>query len=284
MTSWLKVPPKKKEDGPPKPRPYFISLQDDEFCSHFNTLFYAHLYAKTNQRDLVVYDMTTPISASFPLLQETFAPVNGIEYASEMRSSTTILRPRDGQRFGPVISALRQDDLRLSARRTLTWNPTMLTQINEVVEENRLAEEYDAGVHIRSPVRFDSVRAPAIQTYIDAVQGVADRLEKPDLSVFVMVDDLSQFEAFSKAAPKTWVISTVRPRNSQVRGSRVGTLGRQGIATKMRAYVEFVTELYCMQRSANIICYLSNDIGRFLYLTGSAASLRSLDTPAWTPF
>ena len=284
MTSWLKVPPKKKEDGPPVPRPFFISLQEDEFCSHFNTLFYAHLYAKTNRRGLVVYDMTTSLSASFPLLQETFAPVNGVDYATEMKPSATILRPKDGQRLGPVISALTQENLRLEARRTLTWNPAMLAKINSVLEENRLSEEYDVGVHIRAPVRFERARAPTIQTYVDAIQGVADKLGKSDLSVFVMVDDLGQFEAFAKAVPKTWVLSTVRPRNSLVRGGRVGTMGRQNPATKMAAYVEFLTELYCMQRSSNVICNLSVDTDRFLYLTANAASLRSLDTPVWTPF
>jgi hypothetical protein len=284
MTSWLKVPLKKKDEGPVKLRPYFISLQEDEFCSHFNTLFYSQLYAKTNVRDLIVYDMSTVISPSFSLLQETFAPVKGVEYASEMKPSVNIIRPKDGQRYGPVISALSQPDLRSAARAVLTWNQKTLEKIQASLEENRLDGDYDVGVHIRSPVRFDRVRAPAIQTYVDAVQGVADKLKKNDLTVFVMVDDLSQFESFAKAAPKTWVLSAVRPRNSLVRGGRVGTMNRQNSGTKLAAYVEFLTELYCMQRSKNVICNLSNDTGRFLYLTAEADSLRSLDTPAWTPF
>jgi hypothetical protein len=284
MTSWLKVPLKKKEEEPVKARPYFVSLQEDEFCSHFNTLFYTQLYAKANLRDLIIYDMSTVISPSFSLLQETFAPVLGVEYASEMKPSVNIIRPKDGPRYGPILSALSQEDLRSSARSVLTWNPKILERINAAMEENRLANEYDVGVHIRSPVRFDRVRAPTIQTYVDAIQGVADKLKKDDLTVFVMVDDLTQFESFFKAAPKTWIISTVRPRNSLVRGGRVGTMNRQNSVTKLAAYVEFLTELYCMQHSKNVICNLSNDTGRFLYLTGGADSLRSLDTPAWTPF
>jgi len=284
MTSWLKVPLKKKSEELTKPRPYFISLQEDEFCSHFNTLFYSQLYAKMNLRDVFIYDMSTVISPSFSILQETFAPLKGVEYVSEMKPSVNIIKPKDGQRYGPMLSALSQQDLRAAGRAALSWNPKMLERIHATLEENRLTGEYDVGVHIRSPVRFDRVRAPVIQSYVEAVQGVADKLGKDNITVFVMVDELSQLESFIKAVPKAWIISAVRPRNAMVRGGRVGTMSRQNSGTKMAAYVEFLTELYCMQHSANVICNLSNDTGRFLYLTAEAESLRSLDTPAWTPF
>jgi len=284
MTSWLHVPPKKKEDGPTKPRPYFVSLMQDEFCSHFNTLFYSRLFSETNQRDLLIYDMSTVISPSFSLLQETFAPMKGVEYVSEMKPSATVLRAKDPAKIIPLLNNLSQEELRSAARSALTWNPAMLEKVSAVIEENSLPEEFDAAVHIRSPVKFDRVRAPAVQTYVEALQALAKKLGKDDMSVFVMVDEVAQFEEFRKLAPKTWVLHTVRPRNSIVRGGRVGTMGRNSIAIKMAAYVEFITELYCMQHSMNVICNLSNDTGRFIYLTANAASLRSLDTPAWTPF
>ena len=286
MTSWLKVQPAKRSDEPVKARPYFLSLEQEEFCSHFNTLFYSYIYAQSHKRELVVYDKSTVISSSYALLQETFAPLPELSYVSEMQPSVTILHAKDTSRFAPFLSSMAVNDLRTKARRTLTWNPTMLAKMLPVIDDNALPPDtaFDVGVHIRASIKFDRVRAPAINVYVDAVAGVATRLGKPDISVFVMVDEMAQFEEFIRLAPKTWAIFTIQPRNSLVRGIKIGTLARQNGNTKLAAYVEYLTGLYCMQKCGNLVCNLSNDMDRFLYLTASAQSFRSLDVPTFTPF
>jgi len=285
MTSWLKVPMKRTGEAV-KVRPYFLSLDQEEFCSHFNTLFYSQLYAQTNNRELFIYDKSTVISPSYALLQETFAAVPEVTYISEMKPAATLLHAKEASRFAPLLSSRSVQDLRTKAREALTWNPVMLGKMLPVLEENYLPPDnnIDVGIHIRAPVKFDSVRAPAVQTYVEAVAGVATRLGKTDISVFVMVDEPAQFEEFKRLAPKTWVLFTIHPRNGLVRGGKIGTMGRHSVVVKLAAYVEYLTELYCMQKCSNIICNLSIDTGRFLYLTASATSFRSLDVPTWTPF
>jgi hypothetical protein len=258
-----------------------VSLGQEDFCAHFNTLFYSYAYAKSMSKDLVIYDRSTGISPSYALLEETFASLPGLSYSSEMRPMVTMLRPKDGTRFFPLLAGFTTQALRTEAHETLIWKPLMLEKIRAVALENSLPEKFDVGVQIRFPKRFDTVRAPTVQNYLDAVKAA---VLKDDSTVFVMADEPAQLDEFKRLAPKTWVIHSVYPRTPLLRGSTIATFGRQSAANKVEAYVEYLTELYCMQQSSKLICNLSNDVGRFLFLTGSATNFRSMDTPDWTPF
>ena len=278
MTSWIRTSRRTVEETP---RPYFLSLGNDEFCAHFNTLFYSHTYAKSMSRDLVIYDKSTAISPSYSLLEETFAPINRVSYSSEMRALITILRAKDSAKFFPLLSKMNIQELRTEARAVLVWKPSMMEKIRSVVEENSLPDTFDVGVHIRFPKRFDTVRAPSVQTYVDAVSGEVS-VENPN--VFVMADQSALLEEFRRLAPSKWIIHAVYPANSLLRGSSIDSFNRQSLVGKLRAYSEYVTELYCMQNCSKLICNLSTDAGRFLFLTGNAEKFRSMDTPEWSPF
>jgi hypothetical protein len=279
MTSWIRVPFKRSEEE--KSRPYFVSLGQDEFCTHFNTLFYSQLYAKSMSKELIIYDKSTAISPSYALLEETFAPISGVSYSSEMRPMVTVLRPKDGAKFFPLLSSLSIQELRTQANMALVWNSEMLKKIREVFAISSFPENFDVGIHIRVQKKFDTIRAPTPQNYVDAVKAV---ITKENPTVFVMVDEPMQLEEFKRIVPVTWVVHNVYSQNSLVRGSAIATFGRQSVATKISAYIDFLTELYCMQHSSKLICNLSNDIGRFLFLTGGADNFRSMDTPEWRPF
>lgn len=280
MTSWIRgtLRSKPKEEVA---RPFFVSLGQEEFCAHFNTLFYSYAYAKSMSKELVIYDRSTGISPSYALLEETFASLPGLTYSSEMRAMVTVLRPKDGSKFFPFLSGFTTQTLRTEAHNTLIWKPAMVEKFRDVSLQNSLPENFDVGVHIRFQKRFDTVRVPTVQSYVDAVKGGAI---KDDLTVFVMAEEPSQIDEFKRLAPTTWIIHTVYPSSNLVRGSSIATFGRQSAANRTTAYVEYLTELYCMQNSSKLICNLSNDVGRFLFLTASATNFRSMDTPDWTPF
>lgn len=159
----------------------------------------------------------------------------------------------------------------------------MLDSIEQIMEAQSLPPTFDVGVHIRSRNRVDIIRPPAIASYISATEDVvrAQKLKEP--TVFVLASEPADFFEFQKAAPKTWKLFQITPAVSTIRGVNVTSFNRQSTAVKLNAYKEHVTELYCMQQSATIIGTLSNDIGRFLYLTAAAPNtFKSLDVQTYS--
>ena len=107
------------------------------------------------------------------------------------------------------------------------------------------------------------------------------KLDKP--SVFVLVSDPADFIEFRNLAPKTWKLFQVSPATSTIRGMNVASYNRQNAAVKLNAYVEHLTELYCMQQCETIVGTLSNDVGRFLYLTAKTPeTFKSLDLQTYS--
>jgi hypothetical protein len=153
----------------------------------------------------------------------------------------------------------------------------MLTSIKSVCKQNNLEEpvSYDLGLHITS--------LAAIRSYLDAAEDLAKKLKVPDLKVFIMATDSTYIDEFRRLCPKTWKVSKISG-SGDLRGSSITSFSRQPVATKIRAYVEYLTELYCMQNCKNVICNLSNDVGRFLYMTSNTNTFKSMDVPSWTPF
>ena len=282
MTSWLQVDRQKPSETGPKVRPYFFSLDNGEFSTHFNSFLYSYMYAQSNNRDLIVYDKSNPVSPNYALLQETFAPLNGLSYASEMRPMVTVLRPRNDVRVSQFLSTKAIPEIRTEARKILTWNPNVLVAINDVINYNGLEDisSYDVGVHLHTPIRGRSI---PLQTYLDAVKAISRGNGKSDLLVFVM-GDLQLITEFSNLSPKTWKISQVSPTTQLIRGNSVSSFNRQSVANKTATYIEYLTELYCMQNCKNIVYNLGNDADRFLYLTAKSENLKSLDVSKWSPF
>ena len=281
MTSWLQVPRQRPSDTTPKIRPYFFSLENNEFCTHFTSFFYGYMYAKSNNRDLVVYDKSGPISPNYATIGETFAPLDGLSFASEMRPAVTILRPRNDVRVSQFLSSMTVKEFRAEARKVLTWNPKMLAAINTVIDNNDLhdIDSHDVGVHLLQPARG---RITPVENYMDAVKAISAKLKKERLQVFVM-GDLQLIGEFVALSPKTWRVSKVSPTSQILRGNSVATFNRQSVANRTTAYIEYLTELYCMQNCAELVCNLGNDTDRFLYLTAKSESVKSIDSVKWAP-
>lgn len=283
MTSWIHTARKQKSEEGPKLRNYFLSPDNGEFVSYYLSLFNAHVFSNANNRSLYVYDKSNPISVSYSLLKDAFLNVPNINYVSEMMTGVTILNGRSDPRYSGLMPRLSKDVLRQTAAELLKWSPSILEKVNTTLTERKLPSTFDVGVHIRSRNRFDAFRAPVIAIYVSAVEDVCRRLKRDDLTVFVLAESPTDFVEFQRLAPPTWKLFQVQPNIGTIRGSNVGTYNRQNSAVKMNAYIEHVTELYCMQNCTNIVGTLSNDIGRFLYLTATdPTAFRSLDVQVYS--
>jgi hypothetical protein len=286
MTSWihtrLRLKSQKTEEGP-KVRDYFLTLESGDFASYYVSLFNAHVFSNINGRGLYIYDKSNPISVSYSILKEAFLPVPNVSYVSEMMMGVTVLAGRSDPRYATLLPRLSKESLRLAGVTVLTWSPALKEKVQATLTDRRLPDEFDVGVHIRQRTRFDTIRAPTTAAYVSAVEDQARRLKRTDLTVFVLSADPADFIEFQRLAPATWKLFQVQPNVATIRGSNVSTFNRQNSAIKLNAYVEHVSELYCMQRAAHIVSTLSTDIGRFLYLTAAdPAAFRSLDVQTYS--
>jgi hypothetical protein len=265
MTSWIQTRMKRKEEGPVKPRPYFLEL-DDEPCSKFNHLFYSYMYAKSNKRDLFLFDKANVGNR----LEDTFGLLPDLTYCSEMKPSVSVLRTRDFARFGPLFSSMSVENIRTSANEVLVWKDAAKAKIVLTLQSNEIEDgtAHDIGIHIERPGRGRVIMQP----YIDAVRAVSKAVSTVEPTIFVMCDEPSYFDEFKRLADKTWNLKFIRKTTV---GSRV--------PSRTIVYQEFLAELYCMQTCSNLVCNLSNDVGRFLFLTAAAKSFRSLGAPTWAP-
>jgi hypothetical protein len=287
MTSWLRVPRKSKtgEEEGPRLRNYFLRLESGEFTTYFLSLFNAHVFSNLGRRSLYIYDNSNPISTTYSLLKETFEPMKDVNYVSEMMTGVTVVTGRSDARYNGALTQISPDILRRIAAAALKWSPSILEKVRQSLAERRLPATFDAAVHIRSRSRFDTVRAPTTGAYVSAVEaavrGKADLSGNPVApNIFVLTSSDADFLDFQNEAPKTWKLFQVSPNVGTIRGINVGSFNRQNSAIKLNAYIEHVTELYCMQQATVTIGTLSADIGRFLYLT--APSFKSLDVQTYS--
>jgi len=172
MTSWIRVPRKLRSEDGPRVRNYFLTLEDGDFASYYLSLFNAYAFAAANGRELNVYDRSNPVSVSYPLLKETFEPVDKLTYASEMMSGVTVLSGQNDPRYAGLLTQMPPDVLRNLAYRVLQWSPAMMNRVKAVIASQKLPPTFDIGIHIRSRSRFDTIRAPTTATYVSTVEEV----------------------------------------------------------------------------------------------------------------
>lgn len=283
MTSWLQVPRKTKSEDGPRVRNYFLRLEDGEFAGYFTALFNANMFSLLNTRELYVYDNANPISTTYSLLKETFEPARGVSYVSEMMRGVTVITGSSDSRYAGFLSKVPKDTLRSNAAPVLQWSQATLDSIMEIVKAQSLPAKFDVGVHIASRNRMDVIRPPTVASYVSAVEDALRGQKLKEPTVFVLASDPANFFEFQSLAPKTWKLFQVTPASSTIRGINMSSFNRQNVAVRLNAYREHLTELYCMQQCAAIIGTLSNDIGKFLYLTATTpTTFKSLDIQTYS--
>jgi len=260
MTSWIRVPPTKQIEIQ---KTYFLETTEEGYCNNFVQYLYAHLFSLSERRPLEVYDRTNAISANYPLIHNTFVDVSGVSYLDAMSPRASSIQ-KNMRRVLEYVNRIPAADLRLIAQQVFQWNESLVEKLEPIIKEASLPKSFDVGVHIRSNdvnVGRDLRSTVTVDQYVQAVRTVQKKAGKEKMSVFVMTDNAQRLGEFIQKADRSWKVYTLsNPTLS-------GITGRNPASTRLTAYTYFMAELLVMQSIDDIVCRLSNNVGKFLYLT-----------------
>lgn len=283
MTSWLKHSATKPL---PKKDSLFFETDSAGFCSQFNNYLYATLYAKSLKTRLYVNDTANSISIRYPLLRNTFVPVSDLSDVQftdgQMLTASSIKN-----RVIPLrvfLSTVSPSNLRTAARSIFEWNDTLLEKMMKLVDH--LPSEIDVAVHMRGGDKIitGEMRPLTVEQYVREVETYFRSSKKQSFNVFLMSDSPERIEEFTKKAPSSWKVHTLRSPISP--GGHVQRLFNAAPAReRMDSYLSFMAELYVAQRVPRIFCTFSSNVGRFLYLTADdRTNVVSIDEPKFVAF
>jgi hypothetical protein len=272
MTSWVRAqpPPLKRVE---QKMGYFFETTDSSFCSNFLQYLYAYMYSRTEGRTLHVYDMMNSVGVTHPLIKNSFVDTSGVSFTDSMLPSVSSMS-RILPRILANANALPVETLRTAAQQIFQWNASVHAPLEEIIKASRLPASFDLGVYIRAD--RVGVRALPVDEYVRAAKKVLTDRASPN--IFIMSDSSTAIEQFKKKADASWKVFSLEqipPR----------TDGRNPVRARLAAYHQSMTELLVMQSIPDIICTLSSDIGKFIYLTVEHANrVVSLDEPKFSVY
>ena len=270
----------------PKKDSLFFETDSAGFCAQFNNYLYASLYAKSLKTRLYVNDTSNSLSIRYPLLRNTFVPVadlSDVQFtdgqiltASSMKNRVIPLRV--------FLSTVSPSNLRTAARSIFEWNDTLLEKMVKLVDH--LPSEIDVAVHMRAGDKIitGEMRPLTVEQYVREVEAYLRSSKKQSFNVFLMSDSPERIEEFTKKAPSSWKVYTLRSPISM--GGHVQRFFNAAPAReRMDSYISFMAELYVAQRVPRIFCTFSSNVGRFLYLTADdRTTVVSMDEPKFAAF
>jgi hypothetical protein len=273
MTSWIRAPLLKRAEQ--KSSFFFETTDSTGFCSNFNQFLYAYAYARADGKPLNVYDMANPVGITYPLIKNTFADMSGVVFVDSMIPSASSIK-RLLPRVLSTVTAMPANTLRLVAQEVFQWNPVLIQSLQEIIVGAKLPKSFDLGIHIVAD--RVGVRATPVDEYIRAAKKIQTAAKKDALNVFVMSDSSTALEQFKKKADASWRIYSID-------GPGARTDGRNPVRARLAAYEHNMAELLVMQSINDIICMLSNDVGKFIYLTVEHGErVVSLDSSKFTVY
>lgn len=285
MTSWIQAAPRK----PIEKNSFLFETTEAGFCSQFNNYLYSVMYASSVNTPLYVNDTTNAVSVHYPLIKNTFVNQPNVTFTdTQVISATSLIRKSAQQKIAGVLrlylNMVETPKFREMARKIFAWNPSLLPKIQARLDET-LLPDVDVGVHIRAGDKIltgESKDIP-VEAYINAIRKYQKDSNKTTLTIFVMTDSSQRLEKLKEKKDSSWKIVTLGyPEN--VNGHVQRDFNAAPLQRRMRAYIEFMSELFYMQTLPHIICTYSSNIGRFLYLTADdSTSLVSMDMPVFSP-
>lgn len=271
MTSWFKAVRKSTK---PKELAYTFEVTNTEgFCTQFNNYLYAYLTAKAYKRNLYVFDKNNTVSNSFSLIESTF--VKPTELNPELKfTDLSMLQYQKltlNQTF-PVTRTLSFPEIKSAASNLFKINPEILKECNQLLSTFVIPAFFDIGIHIRTGYVPISINA-----YYDAIKEFQKANKLEELSVFVMTDNYKSFEALKSRADPSWTLYTLD--SSYQSGYNNGEYKQLPTKQRRSEYIKFISELLIMRGIRAIVCTLSSNVGRWLYVNIQDGSyLKSLDT------
>jgi hypothetical protein len=272
MTSWFQA--QRKSEKAPREQAYTFEVSNTEgFCTQFNNYLYSYLTAKEKDRILYVFDKNNAISPTFSLINSTFLTPEDVKITDI--SMLQYQKLSLNQTF-PVTRDMPLPKIKAAASKLFEIKPEMLEECNAFLEPFSLPTTFDIGVHIRG----GKTGQVNINSYVDAIRKfqVANSLE--EMSVFVMTDAYKLFESLKEKADPSWKLYTVD--SSEQTGYNHGEYRQLPLKQRKAAYVKFLSELLLMRTIRAIVCTLSSNVGRWLYVNiHNESYLKSLDTPSY---
>ena len=120
--------------------------------------------------------------------------------------------------------------------------------------------------------------------YIAEITNYKAKINKHVLNVFVMTDNISLLNLLKTSIGPSINIYSIEFKSPCTNGHLQGEFNLHSRDVKEAAYIQILAELTIMQRIPAILCTLSSNIGRFLYITClSTTNFKSLDIPRYAP-
>ncbi len=266
----------------------FFQTTQGGFCSNFNLLFLAYTNAVKNTTPLYVHDFPNSVGETFPLLQSILKENSTIKYLKDVPPNSKSLDPN--KLSNQFILSTNFTTLKRMARDLFFYNGDTQEKIMSRIRGAGLERTlFDVGVHIRSgdKITTGEMKAVAISDYVNALGQFARRLGKPNLSVFVMSDNMKLFDELKRLSPPNWNFITLQGTIPYtINGHTQYQFNTLPSAQRQELFYQFLTELHILQNTPNLVVTYSSNVGRFLYLTSrfqhTADSIVSLDVPKWS--
>jgi len=268
MTSWIRAAPPTpttKKDS------LIFELEDGEVCSQFVNFLYAYILSKSENIPLYVNDVPNAISSSYPIIKNTFMNDPSLRYVDTQVLSSVSTKRRQGQIIA-LVSALQPDALRAFAHDLFAWDNSHIDKIKPILAGIPPPTEFDVGIHIHTT----QVKPVPIDQYIQAIKKHHQMSKLNELNIFVMSDSQQRLDELQrKCDPKWKIFSLNSPQEFNATSAR----------SRMNAYMHLMAELFVMRNIPHIVCALSSNVGRYLYLTmANSSTIAGIDIPKFSPF
>jgi hypothetical protein len=278
MTSWFQA--QRKTEKAPREQAYTFEVTNSEgFCAQFNNYLYSYLTTKEKNRILYVFDKNNAISPTFSLINSTFLTPEDVKITD---ISTLQYQKLSLNQTFPVTRDMPLPKIKAAASKLFEIKPEMLEECNAFLEPFSLPSTFDIGVHIRAGDKITKreMGPISINSYIDAIKKFQVANSLKEMTVFVMTDTYKSFESLKEKADPSWKLYTVD--SSEQTGYNHGEYRQLPLKQRKAAYVKFLSELLLMRSIRAIVCTLSSNVGRWLYVNIHDDSyLKSLDTPSY---
>ena len=248
-----------------------FELEEGPLCSQFVNFLYAYILSKSEKIPLYVNDVPNAISSSYPILKSTFVNDPNVKYVDTQVLSSVSTKRRQPQIF-TLINALQPDALRAFASDLFEWDNSHIEKIQPILSGAPFPSEFDVGVHIHTT----RLRPIPMEQYIQAIKKHQQASKKNGLDVFVMTDSQQRLDELQKKCDPTWKIYSLNsPQDFNATSAR----------SRMNAYLHFMAELFLMRNMPHIVCALSSNEGRYIYLTmKNGSTIASVDQPKFSAF
>jgi hypothetical protein len=288
MTSWIRVPPRRKEEEVEKT--YFHLLSNEEPMGQLMELLNSYMYAQNQGAPLRALDNTNASSTMTGLFVTTLKDCSGLTFVESRGAGSQSLNNRINL-LTPFLASQPVDAFRAAAEKLFQLNSRTVEQISEVQNSLRfqsatrngpvqihkgVTPRFDVGLYIQETIKG---RTPVLP-YVAALREIQRKSKAAALSVFVVSDDESVLLELKRSGDASWTFYMYPPRPVAT-GGTTRALQR----AKEAAFVQMLAEFAVLQMIPSLVTSLRAPAGKFLYLTCvNPAGVKGIDEDVFSPF